>query len=420
MVFLSLSSSPKSGSATSARILSQIISRLSSIPNVIPPERLKTADFPGFYEAVMTKMEDPFEQLLDGLNPPVNAIIGDVELRWPIGVGNRRNIPVAASWTMSASFFLMLHHLNLLVQNRHLSVDFSDVGDGHIGQIPGISSSQLIVLQTVIHVNDRRVLQLALQCISKVPKAQYLLLPTVQEVEVEAIKSLEAIFSFPIFTIGPAIAYLELEQSYSTTANSSLDYLNWLDSQPAKSVLYISFGGFVSVSGAQMDEIAAALKITGICFIWVARGEASRLKEKCSDGGLVVPWCDQLKVLSHSSIGGFWSHCGWNSTQEAVFAGVPMLTFPLFLDQVPNSRQIVEEWKNGWELKRSEVGSEVFLAKEEIAEVLKGFMDLESRKEVRERAEELKDICHLAIAKGGSSDLNLEAFIRSISSVGQE
>uniref|UniRef100_A0A2N9G9K2 Reverse transcriptase/retrotransposon-derived protein RNase H-like domain-containing protein n=1 Tax=Fagus sylvatica TaxID=28930 RepID=A0A2N9G9K2_FAGSY len=43
----------------------------------------------------MTKMEAPFEQLLDRLEPPVDAILGDVELMWAIGVGNRRNIPVA-------------------------------------------------------------------------------------------------------------------------------------------------------------------------------------------------------------------------------------------------------------------------------------------------------------------------------------
>uniref|UniRef100_A0A2N9G7K5 Uncharacterized protein n=1 Tax=Fagus sylvatica TaxID=28930 RepID=A0A2N9G7K5_FAGSY len=51
----------------------------------------------------MTKMEAPFEQLLDRLEPPVDAILGDVELMWAIGVGNRRNIPVASVWTMPAA-----------------------------------------------------------------------------------------------------------------------------------------------------------------------------------------------------------------------------------------------------------------------------------------------------------------------------
>ena len=52
----------------------------ASIPNVVPLERLKAIDFPGFYEAAMIKMEAPFEQLLDRLEPSVDAILGDVEL----------------------------------------------------------------------------------------------------------------------------------------------------------------------------------------------------------------------------------------------------------------------------------------------------------------------------------------------------
>ncbi|MCI19353.1 UDP-glycosyltransferase 87A1-like, partial [Trifolium medium] len=97
--------------------------RLTTIPNVIPPERERAADFTGFYEAVMTKMEEPFERLLDQLEPTVNAIIGDVELRWPVTVANRRNIPVAAFWTTSASFYSMLHHLDVFSRTHQLTVD---------------------------------------------------------------------------------------------------------------------------------------------------------------------------------------------------------------------------------------------------------------------------------------------------------
>ena len=75
--------------------------RFASIPNVI--ERAMAVDFSGFMEVVMTKMEPLFEQLLDRLEPPVDAILGDVELMWVIGVGNRRNILVALVWTMPAA-----------------------------------------------------------------------------------------------------------------------------------------------------------------------------------------------------------------------------------------------------------------------------------------------------------------------------
>jgi len=98
--------------------------RFATIPNVAPPEREKTIDnFHLFYEAAITKMEAPFEQLLDQLELPVNVIVGDVELRWPVDVGNRRNIPVASLWTMSASFYSMLHHLEVFSRHQHLTHD---------------------------------------------------------------------------------------------------------------------------------------------------------------------------------------------------------------------------------------------------------------------------------------------------------
>ncbi|KAG2408729.1 UDP-glycosyltransferase protein [Vigna angularis] len=146
-----------------------------------------------------------------------------------------------------------------------------------------------------------------------------------------------------------------------------------------------------------MNEIVSALETSGVRYLWVVRGEVSWLKEKCGDR---EPWCDQLKVLSHPSVGGFWTHCGWNSTLEVVFAGIPMLTFPLFLDQVPNSRQILEVWKNGWELKRSVLGSEELISEKEILEVIGEFMDVEKGKELRERVLELKGICDQAVAEG--------------------
>ncbi|KHN30949.1 UDP-glycosyltransferase 87A2 [Glycine soja] len=265
---------------------------------------------------------------------------------------------------MSASFYLTLHQLGSLVRNHSLKVDVLDDYEEHI---PGISAAQLADLRTVLRENDLRFLQLELECISVVPKADCLIVNTVQELEAEVIDSLRAMFHFPICPI--AFPYFKHETSLNTS---------------------------------------------GVCYLWVVRGEVSWLKEKCGDRGLVVPWCDQLKVLSHPSVGGFWSHCGWNSTLEAVFGGIPMLTFPLFLDQVPNSRQILEEWKNGWELKRSDLGSAELITKDEIVQVIREFMDLGKRKEIRDRALEFKGICDRAVAEGGSSNVNLDAFIKDV------
>ncbi|KAJ6299228.1 hypothetical protein OIU76_020236 [Salix suchowensis] len=307
--------------------------RLVTIPNVIPPESLKAVDFPGFYEAVMTKMEAPFEQLLDQIEIPVTAIIGDIEVRWAISLGSRRNIPVAAFWTMSATFLSMLYHFNLFNQNQKSPTTLL----GQVDYIPGISSSDLAELQKVFQKTDQRVFQLALECISKVPQAQYLLFTSIYELEPQ------------------------LEGDFSGTNDSHMvpDYLQWLDCQPKGSVLYISLGSFLSVSSTQMDEIFAGLQDSGVRFLWVARGEASRLKDTWSDDrGLVLPW---------------------------------------------------EVRRGGTE--------EIFLTRQETAKLVQKFMDLESNegKEMRRRARELGNICQQAIAEGGSSTTNLDAFIRDIS-----
>ncbi|KAG6737094.1 hypothetical protein POTOM_059910 [Populus tomentosa] len=296
--------------------------RLVTIPNVIPPERLKAVDFPGFYEAVMTKMEAPFEQLLDQFEIPVTAIIGDIEVRWAISLGNRRNIPVAAFWTMSATFLSMLYHFDLFKQNQKSPPNLS----GQVDYIPGISSSHLAELQKVFQKNDQRVLQLALECISKVPQAQYLLFTSIYELEPQVMDTMKDTFQFPVYPIGPAIPYLELEGNLSGTNYSHMapDYLQWLDSQPKDSVLYISLGSFLSVSSTQMDEIIAGLQDSGVRYLWVARGEASR-------ESIVPPIIRRIVAQS-----------GWNSIQEGVLAGVPFLALPIAADQRPNSKLIVE------------------------------------------------------------------------------
>ncbi|XP_021803392.1 UDP-glycosyltransferase 87A2-like isoform X2 [Prunus avium] len=195
---------------------------------------------------------------------------------------------------------------------------------------------------------------------------------------------------------------------------------NVSDSQPKHSVLYISLGSFLSVSKAQMDEIVAGVQNSGARFLWVARGDASKLKDGVGDKGLVVSWCDQLRVLCHDSIGGFWSHCGWNSTLEAVYAGVPILTCPIFGDQIPNAKKIMEDWKIGCRVlkkkKKKGFEEEDLVTREEIVQLVQRFMDLESKegKEMRERAKQLQETCQGAIAKGGSSDTNLDAFIKDV------
>lgn len=55
-------------------------------------------------------------------------------------------------------------------------------------------------------------------------------------------------------------------------------------------------------------------------------------------GRLITQWAPQQLILSHRSVGGFMSHCGWNSTLEALWAGKPIVAWPCAIDQELTAR----------------------------------------------------------------------------------
>lgn len=267
-------------------------------------------------------------------------------------------------------------------------------------------------IPTPIYGKGHEVLPQALQAIQLSSKAQYLLFTSVYELESQAIDALKQKLPTKIYSLGFAIPSFDSKNSTATT-DERPHYLKWLDTQPQDSVLYISQGSFLSVSKAQLEEIVAGIRSSGVRFLWVGRGEDDRLQEKCGGRGLVVPWCDQLKVLSHPSVGAFWSHCGWNSTKEGAFSGLPMLTFPIFWDQVTNSKMVVEDWGFGVRVKKED---ESLVREDEIVELVSKVMDSEGAEanERRRRAKEMKEICKRASGEGGSCDADVMAFVRDI------
>ncbi|KAH6803534.1 hypothetical protein C2S51_031781 [Perilla frutescens var. frutescens] len=397
--------------------------RFATIPNVLPPELDRAADMPSFVGATQTKMGEPFERLMERLDEPVNFIIADTFLFWAVEFGNRRNIPVASLWPMPASVFSVFYHFDLVERNGHHPFELCEIGDKRIDYIPGIDTIRLADIPSIAHMKDQRLLRLALRIFSNLPKAQYLLISSIYELESQALEALKQELPFPIYTFGPAIPYLNLEKvtSFSTKQSDHHHYFDWLNAQPPSSVLYVSLGSFLSVSSAQMDEIADGLRGSGVSFLWVARGEAERLQERCGEAGRVVPWCEQLKVLCHPSVGGFWTHCGWNSTMECIFAGVPMICFPIIMDQTTVRKHVVEDWKIGLDAKKDLAPGEL-LKSGEIARIVKKFLDLESveRREMVGKAREFREATRRAVSDGGSSVANLSSLLNDIVSFSKE
>ncbi|CAH8264213.1 unnamed protein product [Arabidopsis lyrata] len=95
-----------------------------------------------------------------------------------------------------------------------------------------------------------------------------------------------------------------------------------------------------------------------------------------------------------------------------------MLTFPLFRDQFLNAKMIVEEWRVGMRIE-SKKQMELLIVSDEIKELVKRFMDGESEegKEMRRRTCDLSGICRRAVAETGSSDANIDAFLKDITKI---
>lgn len=244
---------------------------------------------------------------------------------------------------------------------------------------------------------------------------------TIDYLEHSALSLLQQRFKVPFFTIGP------LHKMAAATSTSFLEEdqscIAFLEKQAPNSVLYISLGSIACIDEKELTETAWGLANSSIPFLWVIRSDSingSQLFDQFPEGsfkafagerGLIVKWAPQRKVLAHRAVGGFWSHCGWNSTVESICEGVPMICRPHFGDQLVNARYLTCVWKVGLEM-------ENVLDRGSIERTIRRLMvDIEG-KEMRQRMLVFKDKVESGLQKGGSSyeSLNdLTDFITSYS-----
>ena len=192
--------------------------------------------------------------------------------------------------------------------------------------------------------------------------------------------------------------------------------MKWLDKMETGSVVYAAFGSLAALGEEQMEEITWGLKNSNCYFLWVVReSEQKKLPtnfvSETAEKGLVVSWCPQLEVLAHKAIGCFMTHCGWNSTLEALSLGVPMVAMPQWTDQTTNAKFIVDVWKVGVRIKVDEKG---FASKEEIELCIREVIEGESGKEMKRNSVKWKELAIEALDEGGSSDKNIEEFVANL------
>ncbi|CAN4120860.1 unnamed protein product [Withania somnifera] len=247
-----------------------------------------------------------------------------------------------------------------------------------------------------------------------------ILVNTFDDLEFDALRSLKNVTMVPI---GPSIP-LNFLNDNSFEADlveiSSKNYMEWLDSMPNESVIYVAFGSYSEISSQLMEEIGQGLLKCGRPFLWVVREgkkggkpeEKLSCKEELEKQGKIICWCSQVKVLKHPSVGCFLTHCGWNSTLESITFGVPIVACPIWNDQLCNAKLVQDVWKNGVRVKAGEGG---IVERDEFERCIEMAMGGgKEGEQVRQNAKKWRDLAKKAIMENGSSNLNLKTFANEL------
>ncbi|KAG0484225.1 hypothetical protein HPP92_008304 [Vanilla planifolia] len=247
------------------------------------------------------------------------------------------------------------------------------------------------------------------------------------ELEPDYVEHFRNVMGRKAWHIGPLMICNREDSLKSSTEESSRKEgcLKWLDDQRPGSVLYVCFGSMGDLSAAQQRELALGLEASGHPFVLAVRNESGEgipegFDEAVEGRGLVIrEWAPQLLILNHRAVGGFLTHCGWNSSLEGISAGLPFVTWPYTREQFYNERLLVDLLEIG-----VAVGSKVYtmnpeerpvVEAEKLEAAVKRLMgDSEEAKERRRRARALGDKARAAVDLGGSSYNDLSNLMQEI------
>ncbi|KAK7394612.1 hypothetical protein VNO78_15144 [Psophocarpus tetragonolobus] len=354
-------------------------------------------------------------QKLGRSGDPVHCVIYDAFFPWVLDVANRFGMVCAAFLTQNMSVNTIYYHVCL----GKLRVPLTE---NHIS-LPLLPELQLMDIPSFFFptdVNNPVLLDLLVCQFSNIDRADWILCNSFHELENEINDWTKKIWS-KFRTIGPCTTSMILKQrltddeGHSVTQFKSEECMKWLDDKPKQSVIYVSFGSMAVLNEEQIKEIAYGLRDCESFFLWVLRSEEEtklpKNFEKKSEKGLVVGWCSQLKVLAHESIGCFVTHCGWNSSLEALSLGVPMVAMPHWSDQSTNAKQIVDVWKMGI---RVTVDEKEIVRGEELKYCIMEIMRSERGKEVKSNMMQWKALASQAVSEKGSSHKNIAEFVDSL------
>ncbi|MCO5562283.1 hypothetical protein L7F22_015908 [Adiantum nelumboides] len=391
-------------------------------------------------------MKEQAEQLISDVmeEQSVAFILTDILLGWSEATASKFGLPWVSFWSASsAACAALIYFADLGEQGT--TVPIPEKQDEEVPTIDAIAGLPPTRLHDVPKVwdDEGKIHHRILNYFQRAQSASFLLFNTFTELEGEVLQALKS-KGYPALAVGPllparyicpdqtAASKLELGGAHeSVLCRASLfredrSCLQWLDTQEPSSVLFISFGSISARTPEQLEEPALAVEATGCPFLWVQKPEIfagitpETSAQYCGrrENGLIVPWAPQLEVLSYPAVGGFVTHCGWNSVMESVAMGVPMLCWADNGERMSNQRFVVQFWKCGLDVVsdgqrryKQQIEEAALVRRDEIERAIRVVMVEEAGAPIRARAASLR---HSATVAFGDADSRFDYFVESM------
>ncbi|MCD7448878.1 UDP-glycosyltransferase [Datura stramonium] len=200
---------------------------------------------------------------------------------------------------------------------------------------------------------------------------------TCRELEGPFCVYLSSQYNKPVLLTGPVLP--------EPSSEDCLDekWANWLQQFRSGSVLFCAFGSQVILEKGQFQELILGIESTNLPFLialkpplgvkTVEEALPEGFEERTKGKGIVYgDFVPQIRILSHSSVGCFVSHCGFGSMWESLMSDCQIVLVPNLADQILNTRLLANELKVAVEVERDENG---WFTKENLCKTIRSVMD---------------------------------------------
>ncbi|KAK3444626.1 hypothetical protein EUGRSUZ_A00932 [Eucalyptus grandis] len=385
-----------------------------------------------FMESYKADVREAVTELSACGSPQLAGLVLDMFCTSMIDVAVEFGVPSYIFFPSGAAILGVMLHFQSLQGEQHMDPTRLKGSDAEL-DFPCLANplpaAKFLPLAVFMEEDCRIFLELPL----RYRETKGILVNTFAELEPHAMEVLASLGAPVVYSVGPIL-------NIKVESKKGFEILDWLDQQPDASVVFLCFGSGGYFDEHQTKEIAHALERSRYRFLWSlrqppAKGKLEALRDYADPAkvlpegflnrtagiGRVIGWAPQVAILAHPAIGGFVSHCGWNSALESIWFGMPVAAWPQYAEQHFNAFHLVVELGLAAEIKmdyRRDLvkGSDDVVMANEIERGIRKLMEGEEARERRKKVKEVSEKSRKALMEGGSSYLSLARFFEDVCS----